>query len=522
MPIKTTEHLQYGINYITDKNKTDEQRFVLGHYCTPMFAADDFEMIYKLGSGNGNIKAHHIVQSFDPEDNITSEQAFEIGQELMRRMYPNHQYVLAVHNDCEHIHVHIIVNAVNFSTHKKLYANKKNLAELRRTSDDLCKENGLSIITEEFKTQRQYMKHVIDRLVEKATDYDDFIRLMQKFGYEVRQDNYLSFKGVGDERFMRTDTLGTAYFESGIRKRIQGIDVPNHSKSVFGNKTCRFSNRKRLKFEIDTALKKADNYDDFLQRLKNADIEIKQGKYLAMRIPNAERFIRTKSLGYEYTEEMLELYFVNRDLYNVLLKQESETKIEHLEENSEYNKYAAAHNVDIQIRMLNLLSENGIESVDELKTRIANLEIKLTNNKNTIIKLNTKSAENRKIVYAIRRYWRTKPTYEEYTSFTRPTDKEIFMLDHKKDVEDHKAAVELINKSKSSDGTMPRAAYLNAEIVENNEKVAELEKQNEECSAELQKLKTLLDNLVSMGTVDEDVAEEIPTPKQTYTYDMSR
>ena len=158
--------------------------------------------------------------------------------------------------------------------------------------------------------------------------------LMQKFGYEVRQDNYLSFKGVGDERFMRTDTLGTAYFESGIRKRIQGIDVPNHSKSIFGNKTCRFSNRKRLKFEIDTAMKKADSYDDFLQRLRNVDIEIKQGKYLAMRIPNTERFIRTKSLGYEYTEEMLELYFVDRDLYNLLLKCENETKIEHLEDNS--------------------------------------------------------------------------------------------------------------------------------------------------------------------------------------------
>ena len=511
--------MQYGINYITDRNKTDEQQFVLGHYCTPQYASEDFEIVYQMGSSSGNIKAHHIVQSFDPEDNITSEQAFEIGQELMRRMYPNHQYVLAVHNDCEHIHIHIIVNAVNFSTHKKLYANKKNLAELRRASDDLCKENGLSIITEEFKTQRQYMKHVIDRVIEKAADYDDFIRLMQKFGYEVRQDNYLSFKGVGDERFMRTDTLGTAYFESGIRKRIQGIDVPNHSKSIFGNKTCRFSNRKRLKFEIDTAMKKADSYADFLHCLQNIGVEIKQGKYLAMRIPNAERFIRTKSLGFEYTEEMLELYFVNRDLYNMLAKHENETKIEHLEENSEYNKYAAAHNVDIQIRMLNMLSENGIESVDELKMRIANLEITLTNNKNTIIKLNAKSTENRDIVRAIRNYWRLKPIFKEYNSLKRLADKEIFMLDNKKKIEDYTAAVEILNKCKLPDGSLPKAAYLNAEIMENNDTIAEMEKENEKCSAELEKLKTLLDNLVSIGAVEEDT-EEIP--KNTYTYDVSR
>ncbi len=511
--------MQYGINYITDKDKTDEQRFVLGHYCTPQYASEDFEIVYQMGSGSGNIRAHHIVQSFDPEDNITSEQAFEIGQELMRRMYPNHQYVLAVHNDCEHIHVHIIVNSVNFSTHKKLYANKANLAQLRRTSDDLCKENGLSIITEEFKTQRQYMKHVIDRLVEKAADYDDFIRLMQKFGYEVRQDNYLSFKGVGDERFMRTDTLGTAYFESGIRKRIQGIDVPNHSKSIFGNKTCRFSNRKRLKFEIDTAMKKADSYDDFLQRLRNADIEIKQGKHLAMRIPNTERFIRTKSLGYEYTEEMLELYFVDHGLYNVLLKQENETKIERLEESSEYNKYAAAHNVDIQIRMLNMLSENGIENLDELKTRIAELEIKLRNNKNAKIKLNAKSKENRNIVRAIRNYWRLKPVFEEYNSLDLSSDKEIFMRDNKNKIEDYTAAVEILNKSKLPDGSLPKAAYLNAEIMENNDTVAKLEKENEECSAELEKLKTLLTNLVSIGAVEEDAEEK---PQKTNTYDVSR
>ena len=479
-------------------------------------------MIYKMGSGNGVIKAHHIVQSFDPEDKITPEQAFEIGQSLMRRLYSDHQYVLAVHNDREHIHVHIIVNAVSFSTHKKLYANKANLAKLQRTSDDLCKENGLSIITEEFKTQRQYMKLVIDKTIKKAADYDDFIDLMKRQGYEMKTDKHLSFRGIGDERFMRTDTLGTAYTEMSLRKRSIGVEVPNHKKNGYYNKDIRMSNRKQLKFEINAAMKKVDSYEGLLNELRLSEIEIKHGKYLAMRLPDTQRFIRTKSLGFEYTEEMLELYFINRDLYNMLAKHENETKIEHLEENSEYNKYAAAHNVDIQIRMLNLLSENGIESVDELKTRIANLEIKLINNKNTIIKLNTKNTENRKIVYAIRRYWRTKPTYEEYTSFTRPADKEIFMLDHKKEVEDHKAAVEMINKSKSSDGTMPRAAYLNAEIVENNEKVAELEKQNEEYSAELQKLKTLLDNLVSMGTVDEDVAEKIPTPKQTYTYDMSR
>ena len=511
--------MQSSINYIADPDKTDEQRFVLGHYCTPQYACEDFEMIYKMGSGNGVIKAHHIVQSFDPEDKITPEQAFEIGQSLMRRLYSDHQYVLAVHNDREHIHVHIIVNAVSFSTHKKLYANKKNLAELRRTSDDLCKENGLSIITEEFKTQRKYMKLVIDKTVKKAVDYDNFIDLMKRQGYEMKNDKYLSFKGIGDERFMRTDTLGTAYTEMALRKRSRGIEVPNHKKNIYRYKDIRMSNRKQLKYAIDDAQRKLNNYDEFLQRLRNNEIEIKHGKYLAMRIADTQRFIRVKSLGFEYTEEMLKLYFANRDLYNMLAKHENETKIKHLEENSEYNIYAAAHNVDIQIRMLNMLSENGIESVDELKTRIANLEITLTNNKNTIINLTAKSKENWDIVRAIRNYWRNKPIYEEYSSFTNLADKEIFMLDHKNDVERYNTAVELLNKSKLPDGSLPRAAYLNAEIMENNDTIAEMEKENEKCSAELEKLKTLLNNLVSIGAVEED-AEEIP--KNTYTYDMSR
>ena len=67
----------------------------------------------------GDNITHHLVQSFSPDDNVTPQQAAEIGIELMKRIYPDYQYVLAVHTEKGHIHNHIIVNSVDLVNYKK-------------------------------------------------------------------------------------------------------------------------------------------------------------------------------------------------------------------------------------------------------------------------------------------------------------------------------------------------------------------------------------------------------------------
>ena len=69
---------------------------------------------------------------------------------------------------------------------------------------------------------KQKLKQTIDRLVITAKDYDDFLRLMQEAGYEIKTGKYISFRAEGQERFTRSKTIGENYTEERIKERIAG------------------------------------------------------------------------------------------------------------------------------------------------------------------------------------------------------------------------------------------------------------------------------------------------------------
>ena len=71
---------------------------------------------------------------------------------------------------------------------------------------------------------KQKLKQTIDRLVLTAKDYDDFLRLMQEAGYEIKTGKYISFRAEGQERFTRSKTIGENYTEERIKERIRLID----------------------------------------------------------------------------------------------------------------------------------------------------------------------------------------------------------------------------------------------------------------------------------------------------------
>ena len=55
-----------------------------------------------------------------------------------------------------------------------------------------------------------------------ARRYDDFLRLMQEAGYEIKTGKYISFRAEGQERFTRSKTIGENYTEERIKERIAG------------------------------------------------------------------------------------------------------------------------------------------------------------------------------------------------------------------------------------------------------------------------------------------------------------
>lgn len=193
----------------------------------------------------GNNLAHHLIQAFEPGE-TTPEQAHEIGRQLADEVlggkYP---YVITTHIDKGHLHNHIIFCAVDMANQRKYISNRRSYAYIRRTSDRLCKENGLSVVKPgkdkgksyaEWDAQRKgkswkaKLKIAIDAAIPQAKDFDDFLRLMQAQGYEIKQGKFVSFRAPGQERFTRCKTLGEDYTEEAITRRIKGLAVDRGPK----------------------------------------------------------------------------------------------------------------------------------------------------------------------------------------------------------------------------------------------------------------------------------------------------
>ena len=230
-----------AIAYILNPEKTDEKLLVSSYGCASETAAREFEWTRKIAEQKGmnpvRIIARHVIQSFEVGE-VTPELAHEIGKQFADEILGGkYEYVLTTHIDKDHVHNHLIFNAVDFVDYHAYKSYKRIYYDMREVSDRLCKENGLSVIppsqnkgmgykeyTEAKRgtSWKQKLKQTIDRLVITAKDYDDFLRLMQEAGYEIKTGKYISFRAEGQERFTRSKTIGENYTEERIKERIAG------------------------------------------------------------------------------------------------------------------------------------------------------------------------------------------------------------------------------------------------------------------------------------------------------------
>ena len=230
-----------AIAYILNPEKTDEKLLVSSYGCASETAAREFEWTRRIAEQKGmnpvRIIARHVIQSFEIGE-VTPELAHEIGKQFADEILGGkYEYVLTTHIDKDHVHNHLIFNAVDFMDYHAYKSYKRIYYDMREVSDRLCKENGLSVIppsqnkgmgykeyTEAKRgtSWKQKLKQTIDRLVITAKDYDDFLRLMQEAGYEIKPGKYISFRAEGQDRFTRSKTIGENYTEERIKERIAG------------------------------------------------------------------------------------------------------------------------------------------------------------------------------------------------------------------------------------------------------------------------------------------------------------
>jgi hypothetical protein len=242
---------------------------------------------------NGVI-AHHYVQSFSPEDNITSEQAHQIALEWIRKVAPDFQVVVATHADTDKIHNHFIINSCNTETGKKWHGNQNTLRTLRDESDILCVANNLSVIKRgsgksidqatyqlsmKGKSWKLQLVNDLDAARSSCRGKLDFIDFMNKRGYAVRYtDNHITFKMRGEVKGIRADTLarqfGAKYAKVNLEKSM-GIEAPPQRYYLHHDRDVGILQFKKREFREFPQKEKVAKTETELQRNSRINAELK-------------------------------------------------------------------------------------------------------------------------------------------------------------------------------------------------------------------------------------------------------
>ena len=191
--------LKKTLNYICKEEKT-ENKLITGINCVTENAYDEMMRVktkYNKNTGRDKI---HLVQSFNPEDNLSYETAHEIGIKLAKQ-FKGFQVVVATHQDTNHIHNHIVINSVNYENGRKFHQSKADLERIKQISNELCREYGLSISDKkarvddirinEYKVRQNstswklQLEKDIDKVMAKTNNKFEFINEMNKLGYKV-------------------------------------------------------------------------------------------------------------------------------------------------------------------------------------------------------------------------------------------------------------------------------------------------------------------------------------------------
>lgn len=239
-PIKST--LKAAIDYICNPEKTDGKLLVSSYGCAAETADIEFAWTRRHAIDKGTNLGRHLIQAFQSGE-VTPEQAHEIGMELAKEILGGkYEFVLTTHIEKDHVHNHLIFNAVSFADHKHYHSNKRSYHYIRRTSDRLCKEHGLSVIIPGQDKGKSYIEHqaaqngtsykaklkaAIDRLLPACSNLEELLRRLQREGYEVKRGKYISARAPDQERFTRLKTLGVDYTEEALVARIAGRPKPS-------------------------------------------------------------------------------------------------------------------------------------------------------------------------------------------------------------------------------------------------------------------------------------------------------
>lgn len=244
-PSKTA--LNNAMDYVMNSSKTEQGLFVSSFNCGSDTAYDEMKQTQAgWGKSKAKVLGYHVMQSFKPGE-VTPKMAHMIGCELVNRcLAKKYEVVVTTHLNKSHLHNHIIFNSVSFAD-GTMYRNNFTdyYRDIRAVSDELCRQHGLSVISEPGRKGKQYaewkaendgkptwrgmIRKDVDTAIKASMSFQAFVRRLRELEYEVKTGvKHIAVRPPGKERFVRLRSLGERYTEEAIRQRILAQQKPEY------------------------------------------------------------------------------------------------------------------------------------------------------------------------------------------------------------------------------------------------------------------------------------------------------
>ena len=231
-------------DYAMNGEKTANGELITSFECAPKTAASEFafsKRIYFQKTGREpehDIIAYQFRQSFKPGE-VTAEEANRIGYEFAERFLKGrHAFIVCTHINRHHIHNHVIWNSTNLDCTRKFRNFWYSTNAVRKLSDIICVEHGLSVIekpghkglsydkwlgNKAKPSNREIVRIAVDEILDsKPKDMEEFIRMLEDKGFKIKRGKHLTLTHSDFKKSIRMDSLGDGYAEDDIQAIIAG------------------------------------------------------------------------------------------------------------------------------------------------------------------------------------------------------------------------------------------------------------------------------------------------------------
>jgi hypothetical protein len=405
-------------DYMKNPEKTNGGEWVTAYECDPLTAAQEFAFArsqYAASTGRrqgaNEVVGYHLRQSFAPGE-CNAATANKIGYDMATSLTKGKfSFMVCTHVDKEHIHSHILLSAVSLDCSRKFRNFKGSAFALRKISDLLCLENGLSVIEnpknsrgsyanwlgKKPPTAREQLCSLIDEKLIVGQDMGALLVALKRAGCEVKIGKHTAVKLPGGKKFLRFDTIGGDYSEDALRERLSGKrDVAP-----------------RVRVD-DGAERKAAEYEAKLKTQNRPNILI-----------DIQAKIRAGAGG-------------------------------------AYQQWMMIFNLKQAARTLIFLQENGIDTYDDLRHKSRAASDAYHERSGRITEIEKQQKEISELQKQIGTYSKTREVYAKYRAIKNPKWQQDFYEANRADITLHKAAKKYFDEQ-GFKGKLPPIASLKQE-----------------------------------------------------------